>query len=329
MLKKISLGLIVAVIGFLAFVSTREGKFYYERSGAIKASPEKVFPYISQFKLGSLWSPFEKVDPNMKKQIKGNDGEVGAIMEFEGNSEAGSGHLELLKINPNESVDIKLTMTKPFAAENFITYKLTPTDDGTLFTWSMSGDGGFMGKLMGVLIDCDKMIGGQFEKGIANLKSVIEGSKMNLTENPEKIVFPESHYLFVEKIGPFMETAKVVWETAGKAAPEIGKKSKIIGAFSLYKMKPEMLYRAGFSLADKPADIPAGMKYEKFSGGNYLKYTLKGPYSQLPEASGRVHDLIKDNKIEMREGFFIENYVNDPASTPEADLITEILVPVK
>ena len=95
-------------------------------------------------------------------------------MEFEGNSDAGSGKLEMLSIAPNQLVDIKLTMTKPIFAENLIQYKLTPEGQGTRFTWSMSGDGGFMTKLMTVFIDCEKMVGDQFNAGIANLKTIVE-----------------------------------------------------------------------------------------------------------------------------------------------------------
>jgi hypothetical protein len=130
--------------------------------------------------MGSLWSPYEKVDPNMKKTFSGTDGQVGAVMEFEGNKDAGSGKLEILKIVPNELVEIKLTMLKPFFAENIVQYKLTPENGGTRFSWSMSGDGGFMGKLISVFIDCEKMVGGQFSSGIENLKTLIERTENGL-----------------------------------------------------------------------------------------------------------------------------------------------------
>ena len=174
MSKKIGLAFLVVLVLFLGYVSTRQGTFYYERSGLINAPAEKIFPYLSNFKMGSQWSPYEKIDPNMKKTFTGNDGEVGSVMEFEGNSDAGSGKLEMLSIAPNQLVDIKLTMTKPIFAENLIQYKLTPEGQGTRFTWSMSGDGGFMTKLMTVFIDCEKMVGDQFNAGIANLKTIVE-----------------------------------------------------------------------------------------------------------------------------------------------------------
>ncbi|MFM6929731.1 MAG: SRPBCC family protein [Bdellovibrio sp.] len=168
------LGLIIA---FVIFVASRDGKFRYERSGVINAPADKIFPFLVSFKLGSEWSPFEKVDPKMKKAYSGTDGAVGSTMEFEGNRDAGSGKLELLAMVPNQSVDIRLTMIKPIHGDNLVQYKLTPEGDGTLFTWTMSGNGGFMGKLMVVLIDCDKMIGDQFVAGITNLKTIVEAQK--------------------------------------------------------------------------------------------------------------------------------------------------------
>ncbi|HEY1079323.1 MAG TPA: SRPBCC family protein [Bdellovibrio sp.] len=174
MLIKASLGLGVVVVGFIAYVATREGKFHYERSGVIDASAEKIFPYISDFKKGGEWSPYEKMDPNMKKNFVGPDAQVGSVMEFDGNQEAGSGKLEILKIVPNESVEIKLTMLKPFHAENLVVYKLTPEGEGTRFSWSMSGDSGFLGKLINVFIDCEKMVADQFSVGINNLKNLLE-----------------------------------------------------------------------------------------------------------------------------------------------------------
>lgn len=177
MIKKTGLGVLVFIILFFGYVSTRSGHFSYQRSGVIKSTSEVIFPYISNFRLGGEWSPYEKIDPNMKKTFLGPDAQVGSVMEFEGNSDAGSGKLELLKIVPNELVEIKLTMTKPFYAENIVRYTLQSDDGGTRFTWSMSGDGGFLGKLMTLLIDCEKLVGDQFELGITNLKTLIESKK--------------------------------------------------------------------------------------------------------------------------------------------------------
>src|SRR4051812_2951429 len=115
---KIALSLLAAVLLFLGYVSAKSGQFHYERSGVINAPAAKIFPYVSNFKMGGFWSPYEMKDPHMKRNFVGIDGQVGSGMEFEGNSEAGSGKLEILNIVPNQLVEIRLLMTKPFSADN-------------------------------------------------------------------------------------------------------------------------------------------------------------------------------------------------------------------
>jgi len=175
MVLKIIIGVVVVLAVFLGYVSTRSGQFRYERSGVIKASPEKIFPYISQFKLGGQWSPYEK-GIEMPKNFGGTEGQVGSWMEF-GPSKSGSGRLEILELVPNQSVKLSLHMTAPFEAKNIVIYTLTPEAEGTRFTWAMEGNGGFMGKLMTTIIDCEKMVAGQFLDGINNLKILIESQK--------------------------------------------------------------------------------------------------------------------------------------------------------
>lgn len=177
MLLNLAIILAVMLILFLVYVGTRSSQFRYERSDIINASAEKIFPYLSDFKLGAQWSSYEKTDPNMKKIFSGFDGQVGSVMEFDGNREAGSGKLEMLKIIPFREVHIQLTMIKPIFTKNLVQYLLTPEAGGTRFTWIMSGDGGYMAKLVNVVIDCEKMTGDLFTQGISNLKNVVENQK--------------------------------------------------------------------------------------------------------------------------------------------------------
>jgi len=152
------------------------------------------------------------------------------------------------------------------------------------------------------------------------------GDLMNLTQEPEVVDFPVTHYVFVEKIGPFMQNAGQAWQTAHTFVPELSKRNQITGYMSLYKMGPKV-YRAGFGLSGPPVDLPEGLGYEKFEGGKYARFVLTGPYSQLPAASGQVW-TVAENKLAVRDDFAIENYMNDPRVTPEDQLITQILVPV-
>lgn len=149
---------------------------------------------------------------------------------------------------------------------------------------------------------------------------------MNLTEKPEIVAWPETDYVFVEKIGPFQFTAPQAWQSAHSFVESLMKHNKITGYMSLYKVGPK-IYRAGFALEQPPAELPNGLSHQKFSGGKYSRFVLTGPYAQLPEASGRVFEIVAEKGIKQRDDYCIEYYVNDPRITPEEKLITEILIP--
>ena len=149
---------------------------------------------------------------------------------------------------------------------------------------------------------------------------------MNLTEDPEIVHWPETDYVFVEKTGPFPKICPEAWQTAHSLVPLLKEHNQITGYMSLYTMNPNV-YRAGFALSGPPVNLPPEFKYERFAGGQYSKFVLTGPYSNLPQATGRVFEIVSKNDIMMRSDFCIENYANDPSKTPEDKLITEILIP--
>jgi DNA gyrase inhibitor GyrI len=149
---------------------------------------------------------------------------------------------------------------------------------------------------------------------------------MNLTEVPEIVQWPPTRYVFIEKIGPFMQTARQAWQELHQLEPPISAHNQIIGAMALYKMKPDT-YRAGFILDATPVSLPSGLHYEHIPGGEYSKFVLTGSYSNLPQASGRVWEIVSKTNMMLRPDFAIEHYSKDPKTTPEAELITEILIP--
>jgi DNA gyrase inhibitor GyrI len=151
-------------------------------------------------------------------------------------------------------------------------------------------------------------------------------SPIKLNLEPEIVDWPETHYVFLERVGPFMENAPQAWQSLHPLVSAISAHNKITGYLSLYKVGPQ-IYRAGVSLAAAPTQLPENLKYEKFHGGKYSRFVLTGPYSNLPEASGRVFQAAQEKKLQVRDDFHIENYANDPRTTPEDQLITEILVP--
>jgi|SRR5947209_4162723 len=149
---------------------------------------------------------------------------------------------------------------------------------------------------------------------------------LKLTEEQTIVNWPETHYVFIEKVGPFQNTAPAAWQELHKLLPAISGQSKVGGYTSLYKA-PQQIYRAGVTTSEPPRNLPEGVRYEKFKGGKYSKFVLTGSYAQLPQASGRVFEIVKQKNMAMRDDYCIENYVNDPRTTPEEQLITEILIP--
>jgi effector-binding domain-containing protein len=151
-------------------------------------------------------------------------------------------------------------------------------------------------------------------------------ASLKLTQEPEIVNWPETHYVFIEKVGPFQDTAPKAWQEVPPLVPTISENNKVTGYMSLYKVGPKV-YRAGVSVAEEPKNLPANLRYEKFKGGKYSRFVLTGSYANLPEASGRVFEIVAEKKIQMRDDFCIENYLNDPRVTPEEQLSTQILIP--
>jgi hypothetical protein len=166
---------VVLVGGLIGFAATRPNTFRVQRSTKINARAEKVFPLIADFHRWPEWSPWEKLDPAMKRTHSGPPSGKGAVYEWEGNKKVGQGRMEILHAAAPAKVEIKLDFIKPFSANNVTEFTLTPTGNATEVLWSMRGASPFMFKLMGLFMNMDCMIGNDFEKGLAAMKSVAEG----------------------------------------------------------------------------------------------------------------------------------------------------------
>jgi effector-binding domain-containing protein len=151
-------------------------------------------------------------------------------------------------------------------------------------------------------------------------------STIDHATEPEVVTRPAIHYLYIEKTGNIPSIAQGTWQAVEKFAGQIAQSGQIVGACALYKCGPD-IYRAGYIVAERPASIPEGLSYEEIAGGKYTKFVLRGPYSQLPQATGRAFELVAEKQIQLRDGFNIENYVTDPRTTPQEESITEIMFP--
>jgi uncharacterized protein YndB with AHSA1/START domain len=164
---------LVLVAALLAFAASKPDSFHVQRSTTIKASPENIYPLISDWHKFLTWSPFEK-DPGMKRTFKGAPSGRGAIYEWDGNNKVGAGRIEILEAVAPSRLLMQLDMIRPMQAQNLVEFTLGPKGSATDVTWSMKGKVAFMGKLMSIVMNCDKMVGSQFEEGLAKLKGLAE-----------------------------------------------------------------------------------------------------------------------------------------------------------
>jgi len=174
MFKKIAFVVVVLVVALLAYAVTRPDTLHVQRAASIMAPPEKIFPLISDFHSWTSWSPYEKRDPAMKRAYSGAVHGRGAVYEWDGNSEVGQGRMEITDTSDPSRVTIKLDFIEPIEGHNVAEFALVPQGGATNVTWSMDGPSPYIGKLIGVFINMDTMIGKDFETGLANLKALAE-----------------------------------------------------------------------------------------------------------------------------------------------------------
>jgi uncharacterized protein YndB with AHSA1/START domain len=166
---------VILVLAVLAYAASRPDEFRVERRARINATPDKIFPLLNDFRRWSAWSPWEKLDPDLTRRYSGAESGQGAIYEWQGNKKVGKGRMEIRRAAPPSSLVITLDFIEPWAAHNTAEFTLAPASNATDVTWAMHGPSLYMTKLMGVFMSMDKMIGRDFEKGLANLKQAAEG----------------------------------------------------------------------------------------------------------------------------------------------------------
>ena len=169
MLKKIALVLVLILVVLAGYVATRPADFRIVRSRTVAASPEVVHAYVNDFHKWPEWSPWEKLDPAMKRDLSGAPAGTGAVYRWSGNSDVGEGQMTITDSRPPQSVTIRLEFLKPFAATSTAQFDFAPSGSGTNVTWTMNGHNNFMAKAFSAVMDMDKMIGADFEKGLAGL----------------------------------------------------------------------------------------------------------------------------------------------------------------
>lgn len=165
---------VVLIAAVLAFAATRPDTFRVQRRTSVKAPPEKVFALINDFHNWDSWSPWEKMDPAMKKIHSGPTMGKGAVYEWAGNKKVGKGRMEIVESSPTSRIMIQLDFIEPFEAHNMSEFTLKAERSSTNITWAMYGPNPYTAKLMSLFFNMDNMMGKDFETGLSNMKAVAE-----------------------------------------------------------------------------------------------------------------------------------------------------------
>ena len=176
MLIKILIGLGILLVVFIIVVATRPADFRVSRSATIPAPADLVFAQVNDLHKFQDWSPWAKIDPNCKLTFDGPPAGVGASFSWAGNKDVGEGRMTVIESKPDEVVKFRLEFLKPFKATNTAELNFKAAGNQTDVTWSMYGQNNFMMKAFSMFMDCDKMVGPDFEKGLANLKQIVSKS---------------------------------------------------------------------------------------------------------------------------------------------------------
>jgi hypothetical protein len=174
MIKKILLVLAVLVVGICVLAAFQPSTFRIERSISVAATPATLFPKLNDLHQTHEWSPWKEMDPKATYEFSGPAAGVGAAQSWSGNSDIGAGKQTIVESRPNELVRVKLEFLKPFEAVCESVYTLQASGPQTVVTWTMTGENNFIGKVFCLFMNQDKMVGTEFEKGLATLKRTSE-----------------------------------------------------------------------------------------------------------------------------------------------------------
>jgi len=174
MLRKILLSVAFVLIAFVVVVAVQPSEFRVARTVVIAAPAPAVFAHVNDLRKWEAWSPWAKLDPAMKKTYEGPAAGVGASYAWSGNNEVGEGRSTIVESRPGERVRLKLEFARPFEGTNTAELTFKPEGERTAVTWTLAGTNNFVGKAVGLVMNMDAMVGGQFEQGLGQLKAVVE-----------------------------------------------------------------------------------------------------------------------------------------------------------
>lgn len=327
-------GGLVVLLGILGL--TGEDHFRIERSVTVAAPPTAVWAQVSTFKAMDAWSPWNELDPSMKKTLEGTDGTVGAVSRWEGNKDVGKGEQRIDSLVPEALVKTRLKFIEPWEAENDALVELAPDGEGTRVTWAMEGENTFMSKIMSKFMDMDAMLGKDFEKGLAKLKTIAEEAyaaqpKYEITS----IDWPGRSYVGKRGI--------VKWAEMKSAFEQgFGAGMGALGAAKLEPAGPPSGVYFEWNEKDQTADMIAAIPVAPEAKGKLkdqevydapaskaLLIEYRGGYNSLGDAHMAMDAYIKEKGLAHHTNV-IEEYITGPTSEPDSTKwLTNIIYLVK
>lgn len=319
---------VVFVLGLLG-----EKTYRYERSVTINAKPEVIWDHVNSLAAMDKWSPWNEKDTAMKKSMTGEDGKPGAVAKWEGNNKVGKGEHRLDSLIPNRGVRSHLTMKSFFGdMESDVDIDLIPEGNGTQVKWAMHGENGVMGKVMGMFMDMDAMIGPDFEKGLGYLKKNVEEGEAKKLEEMKAMAAKydiktsdraSMNYVGVRKRVKWADMQQFFGESFGATMAAMGKaKVKPAGPptgvyFEWDEVNKEADLIAGFPIAeaDKGKVTEGVIEYATPAGKAYTVVYMGG-YEKMEDTHWGIASKLELDGMEMNENV-VEEYITDPMSEPD------------
>lgn len=316
-------GVLVLIAIVLGFAGPKS--FDVNRTAIISGSPAQVWPYVSSLKNMQQWSPWAEKDTAMVVEYTGTDGAVGSMTSWSGNSDVGQGSQTITKLEPTSYAETELKFLKPMenSFDGYIILK--DTSGGTFMTWGMKGENGFMGRIMGSIMNLDKMMGPDFEKGLNKLNALVAAAPKTEATREWKIMpgeYPGGKYLGIrgsmsfDKLPAFYEKSygaifPALEKAGGKPA---GMPAGLYYNWDIEKMTADLAAAVAFT-----GDIkaPAGMEVINLPVAKSLTIDYMGGYNGVGSAHDAMDAYIKENKLEQLTPV-IEEYVTDPGSEPDS-----------
>ncbi len=316
-------GVLVLIAIVLGFAGPKS--FDVNRTAIIPGTPEQVWPYVSSLKNMALWSPWAEKDTAMVVEYTGTDGTVGSMSSWSGNSDVGQGSQTIAKLEPTSYAETELKFLKPWENEFTGYISLKDTTGGTFMTWGMKGENGFMGRIMGSIMNLDKMMGPDFERGLSKLSALVAAAPKTEATRELKIMpgeYPGGKYLGIrgsmgfDKLPSFYEISygaifPALEKAGGKPA---GMPAGLYYKWDIEKMTADLAAAVAFT-----GDIkaPAGMEVINLPAAKSLTIDYMGGYNGIGSAHEAMDVYIRDNKLEQLTPV-IEEYVTDPGSEPDS-----------